>query len=125
MTIRLDLDILCRTIKKEKDQKMAAVLTWIKSKKAFLKVQEGIGDALSWEDLKDGMQDYVLWSTFRPECIDDDETLDMNLLDGGILMSDKAMTADGSISGCYSHAFNVPYDADDVVVLMHEEDCEA
>ena len=104
---------------------MAAVLTWIKSKKAFLKVQEGIGDALSWEDLEDGMQDYVLWSTFRPECIDDDDTLDMKLLDGGMLMSDKPMTADGSIAGCYFQAFSIPYDANDVVVLMYEEDCEA
>ena len=43
-----------------------AVLIWIKSKKAFLKIQEGIGDNLLKEDKDNGFVDYVLWSTFRP-----------------------------------------------------------
>lgn len=97
-----------------------AVLTWIKSKKVFLKIQEGSGDNLSSEDVADGMVDYVLWSIFRPESIDIDEELEMKLLDGGMLMSDKTMTAAHSIADCYSQAFDVPYDADDVIVLMHE-----
>ena len=42
------------------------ILTFVKSEKEFLKIQEGIGDNLSREDIKNGFQDYVLWSTFRP-----------------------------------------------------------
>ena len=48
-----------------------------------------------------------------------------SFLDGGMMMSDKPMTADGSIADCYFQAFSIPYDANDVVVLIHEEDCEA
>lgn len=104
--------------------KLAAVLTWVKSKKMFLKIQEGTGDNLSREDINSGMKDYVLWSTFRPEYIDLDEELEMKLLDGGMLMFEKLTTADASIPGCYEQAFDIPYDCNDVIVLMHDEDCE-
>ena len=102
---------------------MAAVLTWIKSKSTFLKIQEGSGDNLSREDIADGMKDYVLWSTFRPECIDIDEEMNMMLIDGGMMMFTEQTKVDVSIPACYEQAFDVPYDCNDVIILMHEEDC--
>ena len=101
-----------------------AVLTWIKSKKAFLKIQEGTGGNLSQEDIADGMKDYVLWSTFRPECIDVDEEMNMIQIDGGIQMFTEQTKVDASIPTCYEQAFGVPYDCDDAIILMHDEDCE-
>ena len=100
-----------------------AVLTWIKSKRLFLKIQVGAGAALDWYDIEDGMVDYVLWGTFLPECIDIDEEVEMVFLDGGLLMSNKPITADESIPNCYYHAFEKPYADDDVIVLMHDDDC--
>lgn len=100
---------------------MAAVLTWIKSRKAFLKIQVGSGDNLSEEDLDEGMVDYVLWSTFRPMDIDTDSELEMRSLDSGMLMDNKPMTARDVIPDCYLQAFNITCDDNDVVVLMEEE----
>ena len=54
-----------------------AILAWLKSKKTFLKVQSGTGDNLLKEDIREGYVDYYLWSTFRPDCIDIDDELDM------------------------------------------------
>ena len=54
-----------------------AVLAWVKSKKEFLKVQKGTGDNISHEDVANGYVDYVLWSTFKPDCIDIDQLLEM------------------------------------------------
>ncbi len=101
-----------------------SVLVWIKSKKAFLKIQEGTGDNLSREDRLEGYVDYVLWSTFRPSEIDIDEELEMKLLDGGILMCKEITTADETLPDCYEYACGAPFDDNDVIVLMHEEDCE-
>ncbi len=97
-----------------------AVLTWIKSKKAFLKIQEGIGDNLLREDRDNGYVDYVLWSTFRPLDIDLDGELEMECIDSGMLMGKEAMSARGSIPNCYYDAFRIPYDESDVVELMED-----
>jgi hypothetical protein len=101
-----------------------ALLAWVKSKKQFLKIQEGTGDNLSREDIAQGMKDYVLWSTFRPESIDVDQELEMELLGGGELMLKELATVDASIPDCYEQAFNASYDCNDIVVLMHDDDCE-
>ena len=64
----------------ENDSFGGAILAWVKSAKAFLKVQAGTGDNLLEEDLREGFTDYCLWSTFRPECIDFDENDVIQLL---------------------------------------------
>ena len=97
-----------------------AVLAWIKSKKVFLKVQAGTGDALSSEDLQEGFVDYVLWSTFEPDVLDFDEELDMNCIDSGMVMSKSERTANDSLLDCYSQAFGTPYNVEDVLVLIEE-----
>ncbi len=97
-----------------------AILTWVKSRQVFLKIQEGAGDALEQEDMDAGMVDYVLWSTFRPDCIDVDETLDMELQDSGMLMFKNLISALESLPDCYDTAFDKPYDDSDVIVLVDE-----
>ena len=95
-----------------------AVLAWIKSQKAFLKIQQGIGDNLLGEDRNNGFTDYVLWSTFRPECIDIDGELDMECLDSGMVMSRSDITPVLSLPDCYFDAFRIPYDKSDVIELL-------
>ena len=56
----------------ENDTFGGAILAWVKSAKAFLKVQAATGDNLLDCDIREGFTDYCLWSTFRPECIDID-----------------------------------------------------
>lgn len=97
-----------------------AILSWVKSRQMFLKIQEGCGGALSREDIAEGMVDYVLWSTFQPEEIDIDETLDMELIDGGILMSKTDISAIESLPDCYVAAVGKPYDESDVIVLLQD-----
>lgn len=97
-----------------------AVLAWVISQQVFLKIQEGTGDNLSREDIANGMTDYALWSTFRPECIDMDDELPMNHLDGGMIMFKARTSAFESLRECYASAFDKPYDKRDVIVLLHE-----
>ena len=97
-----------------------AILVWVKSKEVFLKIQEGTGDALTPDDMKNGMKDYVLWSTFRPECLDVDDTLDMKLMDGGMLMFKSETSVFEALPECYATAFDKPYAESDVVVLLQE-----
>ena len=73
----------------ENDTFGGAILAWVKSAKAFLKVQAGTGDNLLEEDIREGSIDYCLGSTFRPECIDTDGELDMECLDSGMVLSGK------------------------------------
>ena len=101
-----------------------ALLAWIKSQKVFLKIQEGTGDNLSAEDVADGMTDYVLWSVFRPADLDLDETLEMSLVDGGMLMFKSPTTPLESLPECYAAAFDRPYDEIDVTLLLQKEDLE-
>ena len=101
---------------------MAAVLTWVKSKQLFLKIQEGTGGNLSREDICDGIVDYVLWNTFSPADLGIDGELNLVQVDGGMLMFDKIISAQDAVSGCYNTAFNMPYKDDDVITLMSEED---
>lgn len=97
-----------------------AILVWVKSKEVFLKIQEGAGDALTPDDMKNGMKDYVLWSTFHPECLDVDDTLDMKLEDGGVLMFKSETSAVEALNECYAMAFDKPYEESDIVVLLKE-----
>ena len=99
-----------------------AVLAWVKSRRVFLKIQEGTGDNLSEEDVANSMTDYVLWSTFCPESIDIDEVLDMNHLDGGMMTFKAKVSAVESLPECYAAAFDRPYDKTDVIVLLQEKD---
>ena len=99
-----------------------AILAWVKSRHAFLKLQEGTGDNLSEQDVANGMTDYVLWSTFCPECIDVDEELEMKHLDGGMMMFKARTSAIESLPECYVSAFDKPYDKTDVMILLHGED---
>lgn len=52
----------------------------------FLKIQPGTGDNLLREDIAEGYTNYVLWSTFKPECLDIDGELDMECLDSGMVL---------------------------------------
>ena len=97
-----------------------ALLAWVKSKQAFLKIQEGTGDNLSQADIDAGMSDYVLWSVFKPECIDLDEELPLEYLRGGMLMDSEAMTAESALPACLKVAFEGEIDLADVLVLMNE-----
>ena len=99
-----------------------AVLAWIKSRKLFLKIQEGVGENISEDDVADGMTDYVLWSTFGPESIDMDEVLAMNHIDGGMMMFKVRTSAIESLPECYASAFDKPYVKTDVIVLLNDED---
>ena len=58
LTIRLDHGNLCSIM--DNKRSVMAVLTWIKSRKLFLKIQEGTGDNLLREDRAAGYVDYVL-----------------------------------------------------------------
>ena len=44
----------------ENDTFGGAILAWVKSAKAFLKVQAGTGDNLLEEDIREGFTDYCL-----------------------------------------------------------------
>ena len=99
-----------------------AILAWVKSRRVFLKIQEGTGDNLSEEDIANGMTDYVLWNVFRPECIDIDETLDMSLIDSGMMMFKTEVSAVEALPECYAAAFDSAYDAEEVIVLLEEKD---
>ena len=99
-----------------------AILAWARSRHVFLKIQEGIGDNLSEEDIANGMTDYVLWNMFRPDGIDIDGTLDMNLIDSGMMMFKSEVSAVEALPECYAAAFNRAHDAEDVIVLLEEKD---
>ena len=104
----------------ENDTFGGAILAWVKSAKAFLKVQAGTGDNLLEEDIREGFTDYCLWSTFRPECIDTDGELDMECLDSGMVLFRDDYDAKMALEACYPQAFEKDYDGNDVVVLMEE-----
>lgn len=97
-----------------------ALLAWVKSKQAFLKIQEGTGDNLSKADFDAGMVDYVLWNVFKPECIDIDGELPMEYLRGGMLMDSEPMTAQSALPACLKVAFEDEIDLSDVLVLLNE-----
>jgi hypothetical protein len=97
-----------------------ALLAWVKSKQAFLKIQEGTGDNLSQADIDAGMVDYVLWSVFKPECIDLDEELPLEYLRGGMLMDSEPITAKSALSACLKVAFEDEIDLADVLVLLND-----
>ena len=96
------------------------ILVFVKSKKVFLKVQEGTGDNLSPEDIADGFVDYVLWSTFRPESLGIDGELNMNSIDSGMLMTKEPTTAEKELDDCYCEAFGHQPPEDDILPLMTE-----
>ena len=99
-----------------------ASLSWVKSAKVFLKIQAGTGDNLLKEDIREGYIDYCLWSTFKPECIDIDDELDMECLDAGMSLFKENYDAKTALESCYQQAFNKDFDRNDVVVLIEERD---
>lgn len=106
------------------------VLTWIPSKKVFLKVQAGTGDNLSCEDSGRGFVSYALWSTFRPEDIGLDEQFDMECKDGGMVLFKTALPqakdafVATAIPEAYVAAFGTPYFEGAATVLLTSEDYE-
>ena len=104
----------------ENDSFGGAILAWVKSAKAFLKVQAGTGDNLHEEDIREGFVDYCLWSTFRPESIDTGGELDMTCLDGGMILFRESPDAMAALRACYTQATGDAYDEDDVTVLLEE-----
>ena len=97
-----------------------AILTWVKNEKVFLKVQSGTGDNLQDEEVQKGFVDYCLWSTFKPECIDIDGELDMECLDGGMVLFKECDDAEIALQACYKEAFDKEYDGKEIVVLLEE-----
>ena len=92
-----------------------AILAWVKSAKAFLKVQAGTGDNLLEEDIREGFTDYCLWSTFRPESIDTDGELDMECLDSGMVLFRGNCTPREALESNYRQAFGTDFDKDDCI----------
>ncbi len=99
---------------------LKAQLVWIKSKNIFLKVQEGVGDNLSSEDINKGYVDYCLWSTFKPECIDIDGELDMECLDSGEITFKESFNSEKALRDSYEFACGKKYNACDIVVLVRQ-----
>ena len=104
----------------ENDSFGGAILAWVKSAKAFLKVQAGTGDNLLEEDIREGFTDYCLWSTFRPECIDTDGELDMECLDSGMVLFRESCTSQAALESSYRQAFGAAFDKDDCFVILSE-----
>ena len=104
----------------ENDTFGSAILAWVKSANAFLKVQAGTGDNLLEEDFREGFTDYCLWSTFRPECIDTDGELDMEYLDSGMALFRENCTPQAALESSYRQAFGTDFDGADVITLMKE-----
>ena len=103
-----------------KDAFSGAILAWIKSKKAFLKIQAGTGDNLLKEDIWEGYVDYCLWSTFRPECIDIDGELDMECLNSGMVLFRENCDLKMALQNCYEQAFGEVFEESNIVVLYKE-----
>ena len=99
---------------------MSSQLVWIKSKKLFLKIQEGCGDNLSKEDMEKGYIDYCLWSTFLPETLDIDGELEMNCLDSGMILLDKPFDSNFSLEECYKCICGRKIEQNDVIVLLEK-----
>ncbi len=97
-----------------------AILAWVKSRKVFLKIQEGTGDNLSREDIAGGFVDYVLWSTFTPDCLDLDDTLEMNVTDSGMVMFRSPVKATDTVADCFASAFGTNPAPEDILVLMQD-----
>ena len=95
-----------------------AILAWIKSKKTFLKVQSGTGDNLLKEDIREGYVDYCLWSTFRPDCIDIDDELDMICLNSGMVLFRENCTPGEALESSYRQAFGKDFCENDVIQLL-------
>ena len=106
----------------EDDTFGGAILAWVKSAKAFLKVQAGTGDNLLEDDIQEGFTDYCLWSTFRPECIDIDGELDMECLDSGMVLFKECCTPQAALESSYRQAFGTDFDRNDVIILMRGND---
>lgn len=96
-----------------------AVLLWVRSKKLFLKIQEGTGDALSVEDVADGFSYYVLWSTFRPAELDIDEELELDSVDSGMMMYKSEVAIVDTVADCHKQAFGNECIDGDVITLIN------
>ena len=98
------------------------MLAWVKSRNVFFKVQEGTGDNLLREDVNDGYVGYWLWSTFHPECLDLDSTLEMECLDSGMTLYRNPVVESSILSACCFDAFGESFTPADLQILMREED---
>ena len=110
------------THKRRPHTMFSAILAWVKSAKAFLKVQAGTGDNLLEEDIREGFTDYCLWSTFRPESIDTDGELDMECLDSSMVLFRENCTPGEALESSYRQAFGTDFDRNDVIILMRGND---
>ena len=100
-----------------------SVLVYLKDEKLLLKIQEGTGDNLDREDLENGMVDYVLFSFFRPKCLDIDQEREMEEVDeGGMLMFDREVRADEVVLDVYEFHFGRKMKKDGMIVLFRDED---
>ena len=97
-----------------------ALLTFANKQKTFLKIQQGSGDGLSYEDITEGYGYYVLWSTFRPNSLCIDEELEMELIDGGMQLYREEHTCEDALPDCYKQAFQEKYSRNAVTILMSE-----
>jgi len=97
-----------------------AILAWVKNEKVFLKVQSGTGDNLQDEDIQKGFVDYCLWSTFKPKCIDIDGELDMECLDGGMVLFKECADAKTALRACCREVFGKEHDENEVIVFLEE-----
>ncbi len=102
----------------QNDTSGGAILAWVKSPQAFLKVQAGTGDNLLEEDIREGFTDDCLWSTFQPECVDTDGELDMECLDSGMALFRENCTPGEALKSSYRQAFGTDFDGNDVIQLM-------
>lgn len=55
-----------------------------------------------------------------PECIDIDGELDMECLDGGMVLFKEYADAKTALQACYEKAFGKEHDENEVVVLLEE-----
>ena len=95
------------------------LLAWIKSEEVFLKITEGSGDNLSDEDIEQGLNFYVLWSTFEldKDSLEIDEEMEVHLSDSGELDMKKKVSLKKALPDVYEMAFNKQYSKDDIIFI--------
>lgn len=99
-----------------------ALLAWATKEKVFLKIQEGTGDALSWEDVQKGYESYVLWEKFRVGDLDLDGELNLEPIDGGVLLGQEMISARDALKDCFQMAFGREAQNGDYILLADESD---
>lgn len=95
------------------------LLAWVKSEEVFLKITEGSGDNLSDEDIDQGLNFYVLWSTFEldKDSLEIDEEMEVHLSESGELDMEKKVSLKKALPDVYEMAFSKPYSKDDIIFI--------